>query len=79
MARSSSVIAYVYNRLFLRNVNVGGYDCDERGIFMKNSVIEHKPTDFYDVPRGVWRCRAFCFIKDLVNDYLYRRRQTLLL
>lgn len=33
--------------------DVGGYDYDERDVFMKNSVIEHKPTDFYDVPRGV--------------------------
>lgn len=33
--------------------DVGGYDYDERGVLMKNPVIEHKPTDFYDVPRGV--------------------------
>lgn len=59
--------------------DVGGYDYDEHGVFRKNSVIEHKPTDFYDIPRGVWRCRAFCFIKNLANDHLYRRRQTLLL
>ncbi|KAL6267561.1 hypothetical protein P5V15_000636 [Pogonomyrmex californicus] len=32
--------------------DTGGYDYDERGILVKNPVIEHKPTDFYNVPRG---------------------------
>ncbi|XP_018367205.1 PREDICTED: sperm-tail PG-rich repeat-containing protein 2-like [Trachymyrmex cornetzi] len=32
--------------------DVGGYDYNERGVLVKNPVIEHKPTDFYDVPRG---------------------------
>ncbi|XP_036139549.1 sperm-tail PG-rich repeat-containing protein 2-like [Monomorium pharaonis] len=31
----------------------GGYDYDERGVLVKvPPVIEHKPADFYDVPRG---------------------------
>ncbi|KAG5327879.1 STPG2 protein, partial [Pseudoatta argentina] len=32
--------------------DVGGYDYNERGVLVKNPVIEHKPTDFYDIPRG---------------------------
>ncbi|XP_018397188.1 PREDICTED: sperm-tail PG-rich repeat-containing protein 2-like [Cyphomyrmex costatus] len=32
--------------------DIGGYDYNERGVLVKNPVIEHKPTDFYDVPRG---------------------------
>ncbi|KYQ54243.1 Uncharacterized protein C4orf37 like protein [Trachymyrmex zeteki] len=35
--------------------DIGGYDYNERGVLVKNPVIEHKPTDFYDVPRG---CRV---------------------
>ncbi|KYM78964.1 Uncharacterized protein C4orf37 like protein [Atta colombica] len=31
--------------------DVGGYDYNERGILVKNPIIEYKPTDFYDVPR----------------------------
>ncbi|KYN31534.1 Uncharacterized protein C4orf37 like protein [Trachymyrmex septentrionalis] len=29
-----------------------GYDYNERGVLVKNPVIEHEPTDFYDIPRG---------------------------
>ncbi|XP_011691565.1 PREDICTED: sperm-tail PG-rich repeat-containing protein 2-like [Wasmannia auropunctata] len=29
-----------------------GFDYDERGVLVKNPVIEDEPTDFYDVPRG---------------------------
>jgi len=33
--------------------DVGGYIYDKRGVLIKNPVIKHKPTDFYDIPRGV--------------------------
>ncbi|KAM0728430.1 Sperm-tail PG-rich repeat-containing protein 2 [Formica fusca] len=52
LVRPPRLLMYTTGLFIPSKRDVGGYDYDEHGVFRKNSVIEHKPTDFYDIPRG---------------------------